>query len=712
MVLPFRHQHGRQTSGRILLITRLNTLTMGRLLQLACMTFGVCLIAAEGFTKEKSSIVEPPVYSDASELCRFSPNPTDQTTGRFALLIAVNDYADPAIPDLEGTINDACLLRRALINRLGFAPQNIKMLANEDATKQNVVSALKALQNPEVAETNGSLLVYFAGHGSQVRDLNADEMGTDGLDETLVLHDTSFTGQDDLRDDELSKIFRELAPNWGQLTVIFDSCHSGAALRASGRARRLIRTSSIIKMPPVRNDSIELSTSSFDSLFADHPNLVFLSGASESEIANEILLGGNYHGIFTISLVRALTRTRVPRSPIQLLDSIQVEIDRRGFDQTPTVEGAAKSLPFLSVQHLQSSDTLVAIPQSNSRQTSVFSVSSGALTGETRGSVYRLMGGDENEQTFLADVTSVSAFTSELTVRDGPVSSEHYIAKKVSHSYQEHETLIRLAGFEHVDNQDIATALTRLESALDDRGLSARLTEQRGSETYNVSIDDQQRYVLRQGKRRPIAITQDAEKVVQSIVKWDAWLRFSAIEGSEGLSLVDAALTGPKCSIEQQSTPQAFDNGLDKICVRAEGTSAKLDVKNNRDSNVWLNLFLLGPNGDISLWASEHLLQPGRSFEAKFKVPPHSENRTTYLFKVFATGRPVDLSTFQQGELRDGGANCDAKNLDQLNRLLCSTVSQNRGDTLVKTSDWSVTDLSISVDPVRPSGIRLQTDLR
>lgn len=69
-----------------------------------------------------------------------------------------------------------------------------------------------------------NLILYFSGHGGQVRDLNRDELQADKLDETLCLYDRM------LLDDE---IFMALSKFKAGINILFfsDSCHSGTISR-------------------------------------------------------------------------------------------------------------------------------------------------------------------------------------------------------------------------------------------------------------------------------------------------------------------------------------------------------------------------------------------------------------------------------------------------------------------------------------------------
>jgi metacaspase-1 len=90
-----------------------------------------------------------------------------------------------------------------------------------------------------------SFVLSFAGHGSQIRDAEAEE--DDGLDETWVLHDRMVA------DDEVRAVLDEFRTGV-RVALVVDSCHSASSDRlgppASGGRPRL--------MPPALSASVYL----------------------------------------------------------------------------------------------------------------------------------------------------------------------------------------------------------------------------------------------------------------------------------------------------------------------------------------------------------------------------------------------------------------------------------------------------------------------
>lgn len=87
-------------------------------------------------------------------------------TGTYrALVIGINDYKDPNIPDLDSALNDAKAMAGVLKNRYGF---KVEMLIDGKAGGMNIIRALRKISND--AGPDDSILIYYAGDGELDRD--------------------------------------------------------------------------------------------------------------------------------------------------------------------------------------------------------------------------------------------------------------------------------------------------------------------------------------------------------------------------------------------------------------------------------------------------------------------------------------------------------------------------------------------------------------
>ena len=81
----------------------------------------------------------------------------------FALLIAVQDYEDPAIPPLAKPIEDAERLAAVLKENYTFEPANVTILRNPD--REGILREMMVLRNKLGERDN--LLMFYAGHGNE-----------------------------------------------------------------------------------------------------------------------------------------------------------------------------------------------------------------------------------------------------------------------------------------------------------------------------------------------------------------------------------------------------------------------------------------------------------------------------------------------------------------------------------------------------------------
>ncbi len=245
-------------------------------------------------------------FATASETpgCDLS-RPPIATDGvrRLALLVGVGEYKSETNPDLQGPPQDVRAVYELLTGPggYGFAPQNVCVLLDEDATVAGFLAGFKKALIERARPGAGDIAVlYYAGHGSQARDRNGDE--PDGVDETLVLHDSRTGGVGDLLDDELNILLASLHERTRDITVIFDSCNSGSATRGErdDAVPRLVPSAEPLgELRPVASDDSDTTW-----IPPSLPGLVVLSAAKDGTSALEPRLGG--HGYFTAALLKVL----------------------------------------------------------------------------------------------------------------------------------------------------------------------------------------------------------------------------------------------------------------------------------------------------------------------------------------------------------------------------------------------------------------------
>ena len=95
----------------------------------------------------------PPVVTLADRI--------NKSSTYYGLIIGIDDYKDPKIPDLENPIRDAKNVYRSLTTYYTFEPENVTLLKNPG--RSDIIRELDAMRGKVSGEDN--LLVFFAGHG-------------------------------------------------------------------------------------------------------------------------------------------------------------------------------------------------------------------------------------------------------------------------------------------------------------------------------------------------------------------------------------------------------------------------------------------------------------------------------------------------------------------------------------------------------------------
>ena len=158
-------------------------------------------------------------------------------SGKRALCIGIDMY--PSVGDqLGGCVADA----RAWKQELQHAGFTVEILEDGDATRQNIV---EGIQDLIVKSHAGDVLVLqYSGHGTTIEDLDGDELEEakrTGETKDEALCPVDFRDGELLIDDDLGQLW-DLLPEGVNLTVFFDSCHSGGGQRNDhGAGRRRAR---------------------------------------------------------------------------------------------------------------------------------------------------------------------------------------------------------------------------------------------------------------------------------------------------------------------------------------------------------------------------------------------------------------------------------------------------------------------------------------
>lgn len=141
--------------------------------------------------------------------------------GYHAIIFAIQDYPDPAIPNLRTPLNDSHNLADLLVSHCGFSSSNVTVCSDSDATWDGIDDRLRGCISR--LSHNDSLFVYFAGHGE------ADETTRESY---WLPHDAQKNNRRTWYSHD--RLYRTIAEYKARhVAVVSDSCFSGRLLRGA-----------------------------------------------------------------------------------------------------------------------------------------------------------------------------------------------------------------------------------------------------------------------------------------------------------------------------------------------------------------------------------------------------------------------------------------------------------------------------------------------
>lgn len=290
---------------------------------------------------------EEPV-GGAQEPAPPPPPPPPQTAapgerGDRALLIGIDRYADDRFTDLRGAVRDVRNMRGLLTEHLGFAPREIRLLEDGEATRESILGAVREWLEAGTGPGDRALL-YFAGHGYFQEDEDGDE--ADGYDEALVPHDARLVSDAErpmevanlVRDDEIGALLARLDDR--RVQVIVDSCHAGTMTRSltppsadPATVRTLnLRTSATRTVSPPSFGRDAAAARQREAGFVETAgDRVVWSAVSPLQLALEDREAEEPQGVFTRRFVQGIAERRADRNGdgrvahAELLDWLRAE---------------------------------------------------------------------------------------------------------------------------------------------------------------------------------------------------------------------------------------------------------------------------------------------------------------------------------------------------------------------------------------------------
>ncbi len=265
----------------------------------------------------------------------------------FALVIGIDEYADPNVYNLTGAVADADAVNDFLQKTLHVPESQIKNLRNKEVTRVTIEREIKSLGDNPAIKKDDPILIFYAGHGADVKAPPGWPTGSANEKiQMLVPHDFIKGGSDDIKrgqgvlDVRLSHLLQDIAvkksdnivrshPFLSRMvsdhvhrqTVILDSCHSGSGTRTDDddptfavRGIDLPETYTIPNDLRLHDIDLGARADSVPEAFKKAGMLshVLLSACKAEQVAREIPATGESkkgkRGVFTSALLGVVER--------------------------------------------------------------------------------------------------------------------------------------------------------------------------------------------------------------------------------------------------------------------------------------------------------------------------------------------------------------------------------------------------------------------
>jgi hypothetical protein len=218
---------------------------------------------------------------------------------QHALIVGINQYR--TITDLEGTINDALLLRDVL-RRMNVQVPEHRVLLNEQATRDNFLKAWEDMLKR--AKPGDTLILTFSGHGAQKRD-QAPLDEPDQRDETLLFHEftqNTSTWKGFITDDELHGLFKQASAY--NIVSLIDACHSSGMVRSMDKPTGRFRSAGYWNIQPKMPSPLPTHPENQQPL----PHVTLITAVAHDSLkVPETILDNKPHGALSWFFAQALT---------------------------------------------------------------------------------------------------------------------------------------------------------------------------------------------------------------------------------------------------------------------------------------------------------------------------------------------------------------------------------------------------------------------
>jgi hypothetical protein len=145
----------------------------------------------------------------------------ERVRDKWALVVGIGTFADPKIPHLKFATKDARDFYNYLVHDANFAPDHVRLLLDEKATRRRIMSELGSTFLARLAQSDDLILLFFSTHGSPA------QLDIRGMNYVVAYdsdpQDLFATGI------EMQKITEAIQNRVlsNRVLLVLDACHSG-----------------------------------------------------------------------------------------------------------------------------------------------------------------------------------------------------------------------------------------------------------------------------------------------------------------------------------------------------------------------------------------------------------------------------------------------------------------------------------------------------
>ena len=641
----------------------------------------------------------------------FPTETAPKSIKRYALLVGIDQYADPKIEPLQQAVADVKRFQ-FLLGAQEYNFDQVLTLVDKEATRDAFKAALEKLEG--LAQADDLILIFFAGYGTQIPD-RSNKKEADNKNEMLVFYDTIYGTDNGLVDDDFWPILNQLYRKSSNLTLILDCGSSGSVVRDTIEGRR----SRQLAMPASVKFSME------GALLKNTPDLdpqslskmIVVSAAPDGDPAEEDDQGG----LLTQGLIRVLSDQQVSKT----WGLVQKELYRQKLSQNLVlVQGDLEKIVFSNARRLRGNAWMVVPPDGSNNAEKLIQVEGPFMAGMGKGAEMRiydanLSGGDLYDPAKakawirILDAGTFKALGEPFSGDQKIVAGDLAVLALPGNHLNHLE--IRLRPFEEPGGlpPSLAESIREAVTAHEEAKIMVRIVE-RGAELEYARREDGAVLLLDPAERTLYLFQEENEAATAAAILGNL-LQQVRIKALLGLKGEGGTIFADERTLEVQIIPS--DQGEVACQKRGFESQTKALVQTIPLCNFWVVKVRLNPNckkplrvGGLYLTASGSILnfpldnqavilEPGQSHEFSddvFLSGPPLETLSHVL--VFGTEKDQPISWHL---LADTSRNADFSKANSLSKLLGRYLSPSLrgegGEIEVNRSSWCLSSLPIKV---------------